>query len=356
MRSYELPDAGLNQRIRELVEAAGDGSDTDLIAEMITTAIKLQRDGADRGELKLMNTALKEMRYSTLVFAKYREVPKVTIFGSARARPDDPNYEMAIEFAREMVERDWMVVTGAGPGIMQAGNEGAGREHSFGVNIRLPFEADPNPYIDESRLINFKYFFTRKLGFVKESHAFALFPGGFGTLDEVFELLTLVQTGKSDLHPIVMLEADDGTYWDTWMEFVRNDLLGNGLITPSDLNLFDVTSDVEAAAAEICHFYANYHSQRYVDGRLVLRVRQAPDPETLAALNEEFGDILTDGEIEVVEPSPAELRDADAVECRRVALAFNRRDIGRLRVLVNRLNDIVRVEPSELHPPPRFTP
>ena len=356
VKAYELPDPELNRKVQELVEAAGGSSDADLIAELITTAIKLQRDGAERGELKLMNTALKEMRYSNLVFTKYRDVPKVTVFGSARAQESDPNYRLTVAFGRGMAERGWMVVTGAGPGIMQAANEGAGKENSFGVNIRLPFEADANPFVDESRLINFKYFFTRKLGFVKESHAFALFPGGFGTMDEAFELLTLVQTGKSDLHPIVMLEAPAGSYWQTWFGFVERDLLGNGLITESDLSLFKITSDVEEAAEEICHFYANYHSQRYVDGRLVLRMARAPSPAVVSELNAEFADIVTGGEIESIGATPAEVRDEDALDQARVALAFNRRDIGRLRQLVDRLNDLVKVEPHELHPPPRFTP
>ena len=356
MRPYELADPELNQRIKDLVEAAGDGADPDLIAELITTAIKLQRDGADRGELKLMNTALKEMRYSALVFAKYQDVPKVTIFGSSRAQPDDPNYALTASFAREMVDRGWMVVTGAGPGIMQAGNEGAGAADSFGVNIRLPFEAEANPNIDDARLINFKYFFTRKLGFVKESHAFALFPGGFGTMDEAFELLTLVQTGKSDLHPIVMMEAGGGSYWKTWTDFVEGDLLGNGLISEEDLNLFKVTRDIEEAADEICHFYANYHSQRYVDGRLILRVYQAPDDQLLSDLNTEFADIITDGEIALVEPTAAEQRDNDALSLARVSLSFNRKDMGRLRLLVDRLNDLVATEPAEVHPAPPFTP
>ncbi len=356
MPPYELGDPELNRMIRALVEAAGDGTDADLITELITTAVKLQRDGAGRAELKLMNTALKEMRYSNLVFSKYEDIPKVTVFGSARATPDSPNYELAVRFAEEMAGRGWMVVTGAGPGIMQAANQGAGPERSFGVNIRLPFEAEPNPYIDRARLINFKYFFTRKLGFVKESHAFALLPGGFGTMDEGFELLTLVQTGKSDLNPIVMLEAPGGSYWQTWITFVQQDLLGNGLISPHDVNLFKITSDVKEAADEILHFYANYHSQRYVDGRLVLRLLQEPPPETVEALNAEFSDILTEGSIRRIEATPAEVRDGDALECARLELFFNRKDFGRLRLLVNRLNDLVKAEPQELHPPPSFTP
>ncbi len=352
--SYRFDDTELRSTIAELVAAAGEGANDDLVAELITSALKLYRDKADRGDVKMINAAVKEMRYSMRIFSEYRRVPKVTMFGSARTEPGEPNYLLASEFARKMVqERGWMVVTGAGPGIMQAGNEGAGTENSFGVNIRLPFEDQANPYIKGSRLINFKYFFTRKVGFVKESHGFALFPGGFGTMDETFELLTLVQTGKSDLHPIVLLEADGTGYWQTFHDFVKRDLLGNGFISEPDLNLYKVTNDVDEAADEICNFYANYQSQRYVDGRLVLRLKQAPDTAQLAELNERFADIVTSGTIEVIEPTAPEIADDDALDAARVALRFNRRDFGRLRLLVDALNDLVP-PPPEVHPPPAF--
>jgi len=354
MRSYEFEDGNLNRLIAELVEAAGEGSNGDLAQEIITTAIKLFRDQADRGDMKLINAAVKEMRYSLLIFSKYQHVPKVTIFGSARTPIDDANYQLAAEFARKMVqERGWMVVTGAGPGIMEAGNRGAGSEHSIGVNIRLPFEDQANAFVDASRTINFKYFFTRKLGFVKESHGFALFPGGFGTMDETFELLTLVQTGKSDLHPIVMLEANGTGYWQTFNEFVNKDLLGNGLIAEPDLSIYKVTNDVEEAAHEICHFYANYQSQRYVDGRLILRLKQAPDQAQLEALNEQFSDIVASGSIQVIEATDAEKAGGDSLDLERLALRFNRRSFGRLRQLVDVLNDFVE-EDDVVHPPRAF--
>ena len=246
-----------------------------------------------------------------------------------------------------------MVVTGAGPGIMEAGNRGAGSEHSIGVNIRLPFEDQANAFVDASRTINFKYFFTRKLGFVKESHGFALFPGGFGTMDETFELLTLVQTGKSDLHPIVMLEANGTGYWQTFNDFVNKDLLGNGLIAEPDLSIYKVTNSVEEAAHEICHFYANYQSQRYVDGRLILRLNQAPDQAQLEALNEQFSDIVASGSIEVIEATDAEKADGDSLDLERLALRFNRRSFGRLRQLVDVLNDFVE-DDDVVHPPRAF--
>jgi uncharacterized protein (TIGR00730 family) len=341
----------MTKLVDELVAAAGDGAHGDLVKELIVSAIKLYRDQADRGDVKLINAAVKELRYSTLIFSRYRDVPKVTVFGSARTQRGEPNYRLAYDFARAMVEGGWMVVTGAGPGIMEAGNEGAGADHSFGVNIRLPFEDAANPYLDAARVINFKYFFTRKVGFVKESHAFALFPGGFGTMDETFELLTLVQTGKSDLHPIVLLQVEGTGYWETFNEFVRQDLLGNGLISPDDLSLYKTTSSVQDAVSEIRHFYANYQSQRYVDGQLVVRVRELPDAEQLEGLNERFSDILTHGEIEAIEPTHAEVRDQDSLEVQRLGLYFNRRSYGKLRQLVDSLNDIVA--PQTVVRPPR---
>jgi hypothetical protein len=354
MRPYTTGNDTLDHLIDELVKAAGDGAQEDLVKELVVSAIKLYRDHAERGDVKLINAAVKELRYSTLIFSKYRDIPKVTVFGSARVGEQDPNYRLALEFARQMVdERGWMVVTGAGPGIMQAANEGAGADHSFGVNIRLPFEDAANPFVDAERTINFKYFFTRKVGFIKESHAFALFPGGFGTMDETFELLTLVQTGKSDLHPIVLLEADDTGYWETFNEFVRQDLLGNGLIAPDDLALYKTTSSASDAADEISHFYANYRSQRYVDGRLVIRVRKAPTEEQVADLNERFADIVAKGMIEVIDPTPAEIKDGDSLNDSRVAFHFNRRSYGRLRRFVDNLNALVEPQPV-VHPPPTF--
>ena len=251
-------------------------------------------------------------------------------------------------------ERNWGVVTGAGPGIMRAGNEGAGVAHSYGVNIRLPFEANANEFIDPNKLINFKYFFTRKLGFVKESHAFVLCPGGFGTMDETFELLTLVQTGKSDIHPIVLLEAEGTGYWDGFIDFVDNQLLNGGMISEADKNLYLHTTDPQEAADEIVRFYANYQSQRFVDGTLILRLNKAPNPEHLAELNTEFADMLTGAPMEVIMPTEAETRDEDSLHLERLRVPFDRRQYGRLRLLINRLNDEVELEPV-VHPPAAFT-
>lgn len=335
--AYDLGNPELDALINRLVEQSSDSGNQDLIAELITTAIKLHRDGATRGDLKLINTALKEMRYSNLVFSRHDE-PKVTIYGSARLEEEDANYQVTVDFARLMVEHGWGVVTGAGPGIMEAGNRGAGIDKSYGVNIRLPFEGASNRYLAPERTVNFKYFFTRKLAFVKESHAFALFPGGFGTQDEAFELLTLVQTGKSDLHPIVLLEAEGSGYWQAWLDFVAV-LERQEMISPDDTSLFLHTNSVEEACAEITHFYSCYHSQRYVDGRLVLRLQKEPPRDLIRSIDSEFRDIVTEGRIERVSASQREIDDEDHPQLPRIALNFDRRHLGRLRLLVDRLND-----------------
>ena len=352
MAKYDMGDDELDRGIADLVSAAGEGEHSDLVAEIMTTALKLYRDQPDRGELKLFNTALKEMRYSALVFGAYRDVPKVTVFGSARTPPESPEYRLAHDFAEHMVtQRNWMVITGAGPGIMEAANKGAGPDGSFGVNIRLPFEAAANQYIPESRIINFKYFFTRKLGFVKESNAFTIFPGGFGTMDEAFELLTLIQTGKAPIHPIVLMEAGD-SYWPTWDEFVSGELLEKGWIGEHDRRLYRIAYTVEEAAEEICGFYLNYHSQRYVSGRLIVRLRHLPTPEQIAELNEAFHDILVEGTIELTDASEPEIAESDALELARLSLNFNRRSHGRLREFINELNSFVYETPGQTGPIP----
>ncbi len=343
MRSYNIGDPDLDRQITELVAEVSathpdHDHDEELIRELIVTSLKLLRDDTGRGDLKLMNSALKEMRYSFAVFKGYRSTKKVTMYGSARTAHGDPNYLIAEEFASRMVDQcGWMVVTGAGPGIMEAGNLGAGSDDSFGVNIRLPFEAEANPYVHESRLINYKYFFTRKLMFVKESDAFVLFPGGFGTQDETFELLTLIQTGKSDMHPIVMLEAPGTGYWASWQEFVDT-LVTQEMISPHDLNLYLITDSVDTAVAEILDFYACYHSQRFVQGDLILRLLHEPSDELVAELNEEFADIVTSGEIHKVSAAPAEVASNDNVDLPRLRFTFDRRQFGRLRLLIDRLN------------------
>ena len=339
-RRYRTGDEGLDAKIAKLIEASGISSDSDLVAEMITSCFRVARDRSDRGEMKLVNAALKEFAYAFKVFKAYRGVRKVSIFGSSRSSAEDPNYECACQFAEAIAERGWMVITGAGPGIMEAGHEGAGAERSFGANIRLPMEVEPNVIIEgDPKLINFKYFFTRKVTFLKESDAFALFPGGFGTLDETFELLTLMQTGKSDLHPVVLLETHGGDYWSEWRRFIERHLAAHGFISLADLDLVYITDSMEAAVAEIEGFYRNYHSQRYVNGVLTFRLQRLPDERSLARLSEEFADILRSGSLRAVAPSEAEVAEGDSPELPRLALDFNQRSHGRLRHLIDALNE-----------------
>ncbi len=336
--AYTTGDPYVDERLREMVSDLSP-YDAQLVFEMMTSALALARDPISRLDRKIANSALKEMRYAFNVFAPYRNVRKVTIFGSSRIAKGRPEYALARDFSRTIADRDWMVVTGAGPGIMEAGHEGAGGARSFGVNILLPFEATANPFIaGDPKLINFKYFFTRKLMFIMESDAFVLMPGGFGTLDEAFELLTLIQTGKSDLHPIVMLDIPEGTYWKSFDRYLRDELLVNGYISDSDLDLFTYTDDLPQAVEEIERFYRVYHSQRYVNDRLIFRLNVMPSGDRLAALSKEFDDIL-EGPIEPVPASAGEIRDNDVVDLPRIALNFDRIHAGRLRTLVDRLND-----------------
>lgn len=338
-RRYRSGDDELDAKIDELVATTGVVHDADLLTEMIISCFRLAKNRLDRGEMKLVNAAMKEFVYSFKVFKDYKEYRKVSIFGSARSTPDDPNYEYTRRFAAAMAERGWMVITGAGPGIMAAGHEGAGAERSFGAAIRLPMEAEPNMFIEgDPKLINFKYFFTRKVTFLKESDAFALLPGGFGTLDETFELLTLMQTGKTDVHPIVLLEVPGGTYWADWLEFLARDLAGRSLISEEDLHLVKYTTDINEAVEELCHFYDNYHSQRYVDGTLVLRVQRLPPHHELEKLARSFADILRTPTIMPVDPAPQEVADGDAPGLNRLALDFNQASFARLRLLIDELN------------------
>jgi uncharacterized protein (TIGR00730 family) len=336
---YRTGDADLDQQIGDLISKVGDVRDSDLLFEMIVSGVRLARDHASRGDMKLANAALKEMRYAFAVFEPYRSARKAAIFGSARTRRDDPLYEQTVALAQGLAEVDWMVITGAGPGIMEAGIEGAGAANSFGVSIRLPFEAATTQFLaDDPKLVNFRYFFTRKVTFVKEANAFVLLPGGFGTLDEGFELLTLVQTGKAPPAPIILLDVPGGTFWLTWMQFVERELRARGYISPEDVNLVTITDDVAVALEEITRFYRNYHSLRFVGGDLMLRLQQLPAPDVIDQLNEDFADILVSGKIEATDASKAEIGDKDVPDLPRLKMRFNRHSYARLRALINRLN------------------
>jgi uncharacterized protein (TIGR00730 family) len=332
----QLVDAALT----EVLTRIGEDRNDDLVRSLLVAALDMDADNVDRLELKIATQSLVEMHNSWRVFSPYEDRAKVTIFGSARTPPGTPDFELAQDFARLVAEREWMTITGGGPGIMAAGIEGAGVASSFGVNIVLPFEQKANALIEgDPKLATFKYFFTRKLTFMKETDAFALFPGGFGTLDEAFELLTLIQTGKSFPAPIVLLDHPGSTYWDRWQHFVEAELLAGGMIGPADLDLFFHTHDPAEAVEYLCSFYSCYHSLRFVGRRLILRLRSAPSDDTIAVLNEEFGDIVT-REIERVEVTEAERRDDDHVGLPRLALRFDNRSFGRLVQLIHRINEL----------------
>lgn len=335
---YTTGRRSLDEAIRRLVDGAGCRSNADLIRELMTTVVKLIGDHAERGELKILNSALKELRHSFRVFARYREARKVALFGSSRVGPDDACYQMALELAGRLAEGGAMVITGAGPGIMAAGNEGAGAEHSFGANIRLPFAQTPNRAIaGDPKLINFRYFFTRKLIFVKESDAIALFPGGFGTLDEAFEVLTLIQTGKTPVIPVLLVEPPGYGYWESCLRFLEEHAFSRGFLDNADRHLFRIHTAVETALGEFQRFYANYHSMRYVRDRLLLRVYREPEAKTVAALSDEFSDIIA-GEWEVVAGPLPEEREDEFPHLVRVVVDFDRQNFGRLRQLIDALN------------------
>jgi uncharacterized protein (TIGR00730 family) len=337
-RRYQLQAEEANRQIKAVLEGLQiPGESRRLYAELLTTVLKMYEDGADLGDLKIANNALKELRYAFRIFSRYRDHPKVTVFGSARTLPQSPISQQARRFAESMVKAGWMVVTGAGGGVMGAAQEGAGREASFGLNIRLPFEQEVNPWIAEDpKLIHFKYFFTRKLFFVKEASAVCLCPGGFGTFDEAFEVLTLVQTGKTSVIPIVLLDVPGGEYWRHWEQFIRVQLVSQGLISPEDVDLFLITDDVEQAVTEIFDFYRLYHSARYVEDELVFRLKRSLPAEALRTLEEEFSDILRGPLTQRQGPLLAEGEEYPALW--RLVIPFTRSHYGRLRRLIDAVN------------------
>lgn len=332
-------DAPFDARVRELVADWGGGNSPELIEEMIVTALKMARDRMGTGDLKLMNRSLKEMRYAAKVFSGYRQFRKVCVFGSARTPPSEAQYHVAEEFAREIAAHNFMVITGGGEGIMGAAQRGAGREHSFGLNIRLPFEQQANITIQgDPKLINFNYFFTRKLNFVKETHAFALFPGGVGTMDETFEVLTLMQSGKARIIPVVLLDRPGGTYWQTWLKFLTEHLLKFGYIGPEDFHFFKTVPNVAEAVREILHFYSVYQSSRWVRERLVIRINQELSEIALARLNENFSDLVRTGQIVQGSALRQEKNEPEIWDLPRVVLTPHRRSFGRFRQLIDAIN------------------
>ena len=342
-------DGEVQDRVIELLEmVAGKADDYDakLVRELITAALKLIPDGRGTGELKLMTAAMKELRYAYRVFGLYPDDHKVTIFGSARTPDDHPDYKAAVEFSKLMAQAGWMSITGAGDGIMKAGHEGPGREASFGVAIHLPFETTANEYIEgDDKLINFRYFFTRKLMFLSQAEAVVCFPGGFGTLDETFETLTLVQTGKASIVPIVLIDGDHdgdhGPYWEGWERYIRQQLADRTWISPEDFNLFYRARSPQDAANHILNFYRNYHSSRYVRDDLIIRINNRLRDEDVESLNDEFGVLVKSGKIKQCE---AYKQERDHLALPRIAFTHTRHKFGLVRLLIDRINSF---EPAD---------
>ncbi|MEM9417982.1 MAG: LOG family protein [Planctomycetota bacterium] len=337
-------DQSMIAEMNKLVAHVGGNPDSiqgKSVREIMHTGLKLITDEANLGEVKLISRALKELRYALKVFRPYDDHPKISVFGSARTPEDHPDYQAAVRFSRTMAESGWMVITGAGDGIMRAGHAGSGRESAFGVAIRLPFETNANDVIvGDPKLVTFRYFFTRKLMFMWMSHAVALFPGGFGTQDEGFEALTLIQTGKAPLVPIVMIDAPGthaaGTgYWMHWDNYVTKSLLENGWISPEDKNLYFVTDDPAAAARHVSGFYRNYHSQRFVRDDLVLRIRRPLTEKQLDQLSDEYASLIVEGKINQGGPLESE---RDHLQLPRLWFHHTKHGYGKLRAMIDQIN------------------
>lgn len=338
-RTQTSGDATLDERIKQLVNDSGCEKSHDLIEEMIITALKMGRDQTSVADLKLFNRSLKELRYCARVFAPYRAHRKVVVFGSARTPDNQPEAIAAELFSKKIVEKGYMIITGGGDGIMGAAQRGAGRERSFGLNIRLPFEQRANETIHgDAKLVNFNYFFTRKLNFVKETHAVVLFPGGFGTMDEGFEVLTLMQTGKARIIPVILVDKPGGRYWETWLRFLQEDLLGLGLISEDDFHLFTLTHDVDQAVEEVEKFYRNYRSYRWVGARMVVRLTHRLSVAAIEKLNADFADLIERGSIIQSGALPEEANEPEIATLPRLVLHPYQRNFGRLRLFLNAVN------------------
>lgn len=339
----DAPD--IARRIDEMIAQVGGepgAFKARLVKDLMVTALKLIPDGRDTGELKLITTAVKEMRYAYRVFGQYVEPHKVTIFGSARTSEGHPDFAAAVEFSKIMAEKGWMIITGAGDGIMKAGHVGPGAAPSFGVAIRLPFETTANQVIaGDPKLIHFRYFFTRKLMFLSQAEAVVCFPGGFGTMDEMYETLTLVQTGKASMIPIVMLEGAGGTYWKEWDESVRKSLLSRGMISPEDLNLYHIAPTPRDGADHVARFYRIYHSSRYVKDELVIRTKRRLKDDDVRRLADEFKILIKSGTI--AQRGPLEAED-DHRDLPRLVFTHTRYKYGLVRRLIDRINDCEPVE------------
>lgn len=339
MSDLSTNDPPILDRIQELISLMGGSIDSyegELVTQLVQTSLKMLDKKVELGELKLITRALKEMRYAYQTFGKYKDMKRVSIFGSARTAENHPDYLVALSFSKIMSDSGWMCMTGGANGIMKAGLEGAHQDRRFGLTIRLPFETVANAHIDKDpKLVVFRYFFTRKLMFASHSDAFAAFPGGYGTLDELFEILTLMQTGKSEIVPLVLVEGADRSYWKEWERYIDDHLLKNGWISASDKNLYHIAKTAEEAAEHILKFYSTYQSSRYVKEFFVIRLRQPLGQEKLDELNKRYSDIIEEGKIEPCLPFPEESED---LECPRVAFKHTRNHFGRLRMLIDDIN------------------
>jgi uncharacterized protein (TIGR00730 family) len=340
MDSYSSSQTKISAQLEELFADLSEHPQRQLIKRALGVILRVAETDTERLNWKILTASLEDMEQGFSRFDPYRHTRKIAIFGSARTSPQQPEYAMAVNFARCMTESGFMVITGAGGGIMQAGNEGAGRENSFGLNIKLPFEQGANSSIDgDDKLIDFKYFFTRKLFFLKESDAIALFPGGFGTQDEAFETLTLCQTGKYGPVPLVLVDRPGGDYWYSWNDYVHRQLKAKGLISPDDPSLYTITDRLDVACQTIRDFYRVYHSSRYVDRLFVMRLKLELSEAALEQLNEEFSDILSQGKICKSKALPQE-KDLSTSDLPRVTLYFNQKSHGRLYELITKINNL----------------
>lgn len=336
---FKKSDDETEERISSLMESVGGIEQKGIVREMIITALKAGQETDYIPNLRMLNNTMKEMRHTNRIFSPYRHKKKVTIFGSARTAAEDSSYKLCVEFSRKLAEKGYMIITGGGPGIMQAGNEGAGKDNSFAVNIFLPFEQSANSVMkDTPRLITYKYFFNRKVAFVKEADAIAVFPGGFGTLDEAMEVFTLIQTGKTTPKPLILIDDETG-YWDDWFSFVKSSLLGKGFISADDFSIFTITRNADEAVAVIDEFYSNYQSHRFVDGKLVIRMIRELDDEQILLLETEFPEIMMPGtRITRCEPFPEEMDQPETLALHRILMDFDHHHYGLLIAFIRRLN------------------
>lgn len=337
--SFVKNDDETESQINDLIDTVGGVQHKNIVREMIISALKAGQETSYIPDLRMLNNAMKEMRYTNKVFSPYRDKKKVTIFGSARTDREDFSYRLCVEFSRRLAEKGYMIITGGGPGIMQAGNEGAGSDNSFAVNIRLPFEQSPNIVMANTpRLITYKYFFNRKVAFVKESDAIAVFPGGFGTLDEAMEVFTLIQTGKTNPKPLLLIDDESG-YWGDWLEFIKKKLLGKGFISADDFSIFTITNDVDEALGVIEEFYSNYHSHRFVGGKLVIRLNRELSDLQIASLEAEFPEIIAAGSrIRRTVVLPEEFDEPETHHLSRILLDFDHHHYGLLIAFIRQLN------------------